>query len=193
MKTNLSKNTRAAFGIPDVLVGAAVTAVLAAGMLTTITTLQRSSAATYHHAQSQIQQSRLIDYMSRDLRRALSVEVDSYMGAERLKLTIPDYYDPTGGPREPVIDSGGVRYGDSLDGIAVSYFKTDDQVIRRVNGVDSVLATDLEKFEIDFTDSGEQAVTVAISFVPRFQGLESEGIREATTTYSTTLLRNKRQ
>jgi hypothetical protein len=190
------KNLRskfAGFGIPDVLVGAAVSAVLAAGMLTTITSLQRTSAASHHHAQSQIQQARLLDYMARDLRRALSVQVDSFRGSERLKLTIPDYYDPTGGPREPVIDGGGVRYGDNAAGIAISYFKEGDKVFRSVNGVNREIASDLQSFNIDYTDSGEQAVTVAVSFVPRYQGVDSMAPREATTAYCTTLLRNKRQ
>jgi hypothetical protein len=180
--------------LPDLLVSVAVSGVLAAGMLTAISAIQRSSAAANHHAKSQVQQARLIDYISRDLRRALSVTVDSYQGSERLSLKIPDYYDPAGGPREPVIDKGSVRYGDAGSGVQISYFRSGDSVYRSVNGTAAVLATDLDKFKIDFTDDGKQAVTVAISFVPRFQFDDSSNAgRENTTAYATTLLRNKRQ
>src|SRR6478752_2776054 len=111
MKTVSFLRALRAYTIPDILVGASVCAVLAGGMFTTISALRKTARASDHHAQSQIQQARLVDYISRDLRRALKVSVDTYEGSERLNLTIPDYYDPSGGPREPVIDGGGVVYG----------------------------------------------------------------------------------
>src|SRR5687767_7647845 len=101
------------FSLPDLLIGAAISSVIAGGMLTTISALRHTSAASLHHAQSQIQQARLEDYISRDLRRAVSVNVDQFQGAERLTVKIPNFYDPAGQPREPVIDGGSVRYGDS--------------------------------------------------------------------------------
>jgi hypothetical protein len=182
-----------AYTIPDLLVGATVCAVLAAGMFTTISALRKTARASEHHAQCQIQQARLIDYISRDLRRALSVSVDTDQSGERLKLTVPDYYDPSGVPREPVIDGGGARYG--TDDVAITYYKNNDSVYRAVNGAGTVLASGLEKFEIDYTDDGQQAVTVAISFIPRFQYDEADAAsaRAATSTFATTLLRNKRQ
>lgn len=184
--------------LADLLVGTAVSGVIAAGMLTTISAIQRSSSASNHHTQSQIQQARLVDYIARDLRRALSVTVDQYAGAERLKLKVPDYYDASDPsnlvPREPVIDQGGVRYGAEGSGVEITYFKNATTVYRSVNGRSTPLATDLDKFQIDFTDDGKQAVTVAISFVPRFQfNDEGETGRQNTTAYATTLLRNKRQ
>lgn len=181
--------------LPDLLAGAAVSGVLAAGMLTTISALRKSSLASHHHAQSQLQKSRIIDYISRDLRRALTVQVDTYKGAERLRMTLPDYYDPAGGPREPVIDGGNVRYGAPGSGVAVSYYKDGDKVYRSVNGTAAVLASDLNSFKIDYTDSGKQAVTVSISFVPRYANnpSDTEGMRQNNTAVATTLLRNKRQ
>jgi type II secretory pathway component PulJ len=195
MKTDHRKtsNPRGGYTIPDLLVGATVCAVLSAGMFTTISALRKSARASEHHAQCQVQQARLIDYMSRDLRRALSVSVDADQGGERLKLTIPDYYDASGGPREPIIDGSGVRYGSEK--LAITYYKSNDSVYRAVNGMGTVLASGLEKFEIDYTDDGQQAVTVAISFIPRFQYDEADAAtaRAGTATFATTLLRNKRQ
>jgi hypothetical protein len=182
-----------AYTIPDLLVGATVCAVLTGGMFTAISALRKTARASDHHAHSQIQQSRLVDYISRDLRRALKVSVDAYAGSERLNLTIPDYYDPTGGPREPVIDGGGVVYG--TGNVAITYYKSGDSVYRTVNGASTVLASGLEKFVIDFTDDGHQAVTVGVTFVPKYQ-YDSEraaATRAGTATFATTLLRNKRQ
>lgn len=58
----------------------------------------------------------------------------------------------------------------------------------------SILATDVQQFVFDFTDDGEQAISVSISFVPKFQfsARDTQSLRLATTTYATTLLRNKR-
>jgi hypothetical protein len=192
--------SRRVFGytIPDVLVGATVTAVLAAGMFTTISALRKSAAASAHHSQSQVQQARIIDYISRDLRRALKVSVDSFEGKERISLTIPDYYipdyyDASGVPREPVIDGSGVLYGTA--GVSIAYYMAGDKVFRSVNGVGTELASGLDKFDIDYTDDGHQAITVGISFIPKYQYDETKAAasRAATATFATTLLRNKRQ
>jgi hypothetical protein len=187
--------TASAFSMPDLLVGTAVSSVIAGGMLTTISALQRTSSASLHHAQSQIQQARLVDYISRDLRRAVSVNVDTFEGSERLTVKIPNFYDPAGQPREPVIDGGGVLYGDSGSEVTIIYHVHGDKVYRSVNGHGTIVANDVTSFKIDFTDSGKQAVTVAISFVPRYQFNRSnaETNRDSTTAYATTLLRNTRQ
>ena len=187
--------TRRASGytLPELLIGSTICAVLAAGMLTTIGAMRKAAAASEHHANSQVLQARLIDYMSRDLRRALKVSVDSYEGSERLKVTIPDFYDATGGPREPIIDGSTVKYG--AGEVPITYYQSGDTLYRTVNGAGTALATGLEKFQIDYTDDGPQAVTIAVSFVPRYQygDADAETRRAATTTFATTLLRNKRQ
>jgi hypothetical protein len=178
--------------MPDLLVSTAVTAVLAAGMFTAISTLQRSAAAANHHVKSQLTQSRLLDYISRDLRRALTVNVDTYQGSARINLTIPDYYDVAGRPREAEILNGGINYGG--EGVPVSYYKVGGTVFRSAREVKTTLATDVERFEINFADSGKQTVGVSITFVPRFQfnTANAASSREGTATHATTLLRNKR-
>lgn len=177
----------------DVMVSSAITVVLAAGMFTTVVSMQRSSAASFHHVRSQMQQARVIDYVARDLRRALTVQVAQDAGGERLNLTIPDYYDSAGTPRDPSIVSGGINYGTS-GGVPVSYFKVGDKAYRSENGRATVIVTDVKDFTFDFTDGGAQAVSVAITFIPKYQ-FASEStveVRQATTAFTTTLLRNKR-
>ena len=89
MRTLSSSRSRG-YTLAEMLVASAVCGVLTAGMFTTITALRKSSTASQHHAQSQVQQARLIDYMSRDLRRAFKVTVDTTDTGERLNLAIPD-------------------------------------------------------------------------------------------------------
>lgn len=182
-----------AFTLSGLLVSTAITATVAGGMLTAVVAIQKSTSASYHHIRSQIQQARLIDYIARDLRRALTVQVGSNQSGETLNITIPDYYDASGSPNDPVISNGGIVYGSS-SGVPVSYFKSGGEVIRRANGKNEVLATDVQEFKFDYTDNGEQAVSVSISFVPRFQfrNTTSDALRDSTTTFATTLLRNKR-
>lgn len=181
------------FTLSDLMVSTAITAMVAGGMLTAVVAIQKSTAASYHHVRSQIQQARLIDYIARDLRRALTVSVGSNQGGETLSVTIPDFYDASGAARDPVISKGKIVYGNSA-GVPVSYLKLGNKVVRRANGHDEELATDVEQFKIDFTDSGKQVVSVSINFVPRFQftNANREAVRDGTTTYATTLLRNKR-
>jgi hypothetical protein len=190
----LQRARRAAITIPDLLVSTAITAVLAAGMVMTITTLQKSSAASRHHAESQIRQARILDYIARDLRRALTVAVDTTPGGERITVTIPDYYDEAGRPRDPIIANGGIAYGAVGASIPISYYRRAGVFYRSVDGDEFELATDVADFDVDFTDSGQQTVSVKITFVPRYRfgGREVSTLREGTAASATILLRNKR-
>jgi hypothetical protein len=185
---------RAGAVLPDLMMSTALTALLAAGMLTAVVTLGKSATASYHHARSQAQQARLIDHIARDLRRALTVSVDTFQGGERLNLTIPDYYDSAGTPRDPTIANGGITYTSSGTNVPITYYMSGDKVYRTVRGQPVTLATDVQQFLFDFTDSGKQSVSVSISFVPRYQfnARDSQALRDGTRTYATTLLRNKR-
>lgn len=189
----LLRSCRAAT-IAELIVATAVTSVLAAGLLTGVVTLQRSFRASHHHAKSQIEQMRLLNYISRDLRRALSVKVDTFEGAQRLTLTVPDYYDSSGRPRDPIIQKGTVQYGNAAFPVKISYYKSGATMFRSVNGAPTALATNVNDFLPNYTDSGKQSVGVSVSFVPKYQisGSHVSALRNGTATYATTLLRNKR-
>jgi len=178
----------------ELVVSTAVTSILAAGMLIGIVTVQRSAKAAQHHAKSQVEQARLLDYVCRDLRRALTVSVDTHEGAQRIKITIPDYYTPDGTPRDPVISGGSVHYGDVADPVRVAYYKSGDVIYRSIDEEPFPLATDVEDFVPSFTDDGKQVIGVSVSFVPRFQLNQRDvsALRLGTAAYAKTLLRNKR-
>lgn len=196
--------------LAEMLVASAVTSVLAAAMLTGISTLQRSFRAANHHAKSQVEQTRLLNYIARDLRRATTVNVDTFAGGERLTLTIPDYYDNDNKPRDPKIKNDAIEYGDPTlavpDPVTIRFYKSGSTVFRSVKRIQrtggapverevtTALATDVQDFASDFTDNGKQSVGVSISFVPKFK-INPDNIsalRAGSAVYATTLLRNKR-
>jgi type II secretory pathway pseudopilin PulG len=193
--------------LPEMLIATAVTSVLAAAMLTGIAVLQRSAQAAQHHAKSQTEQTRLLGYITRDLRRALTVNVDTFEGSERLILTIPDYYDDENKPRDPRIKDDAIEYGDPTVAtpapVTIRFYKSGSTVFRSVkrirrgveNEVVTALATDVQDFDPDFTDDGKQSVGVSISFIPKFQfhPANISALRAGTAVYATTLLRNKRR
>ncbi len=185
----------AGFSLPDVLVATAVMALMAAGMLTAVSALQKSTTASQHHATSQVQQSRILDYIARDLRRALTVVVDTTEGGERLTVTIPDYYDAAGKPRDPAIVAGGISYGAAGASVEISYYRRAGIFYRSVRGTETLLASDVAAFEPDFTDSGEQVVSVTVTFLPRYRFSVNDvsSLRIGTAASATTLLRNQRQ
>lgn len=207
MKNSVSLLNASCLGaaMVEVMVGSAIATILAAGMMTGIITLQRSFSASNHHAKSQIEQARLMNYVSRDLRRALKVQVDTYQGAKRITMEVPDYYQVDGSgklvPKDPVIKNGGIEYGNAAAPVVVSYYKSGSSIYRSVqggptiNGGTTVIASDVNDFVPDYTDQGKQVVGVSVSFVPRFQisPKETSSLRAGTTVYATTLLRNKRQ
>lgn len=178
----------------ELMISTAVIALLMGSLFVGVTMLRRSFAAAQHHAKSQLEQARLVDYVARDLRRALTVAVDTFQGSERLNLTIPDYYDASGQPRDPSISGRTVNYGNPNDPVSIRYFKTGATVMREVEGEAQPIVTDVQDFKLDFTDSGKQTVQIAVTFVPRFRlSASQEAVRAGTATYTTTLLRNKRR
>ena len=191
----------AAATLVEVAIASAISVTLA-GMLTVgLVTVQRTFIAAEHHARSQTAQLRILDYMARDLRRALSVAARP--DGSGIDVTIPDYYT-TGDvknatPRDPQIKpNGDIVYGNRT--IPVSYYERIDAqgnhlVCRSYDGVETILATDVERFELALPEGlNGDVITISVSFVPRFQ-FSSAGrqrMRDGTTAFTSTLLRNKR-
>lgn len=173
--------------ITETLVAMTVSSVLAAGLMVGAYTIQKSYQASHHHVTAQAQQLRLMDYINLDLRRALTVDAQ----AERLRVTIPSYYDVEGNPRDPKILRGSAIYGDSST--VIQYYRANGTIYREEGGTKTALATDVSDFKLTLQDLG-QSIGVSVTFLPRFQlGGGSETARSGTATYCTTLLRNKRQ
>ena len=183
-----SHRRSAAWTFAELMVAMSISSLLCAGLITGSLVLQKSFIACRHHILAQSEQMRLTDYMNLDLRRALSVSTAS----GRLTMTIPDYYDSFNQPRDPQIKNGLAVYGSSPK--TVTYYK-DGATIYRMEGSSLIaLANDVSDFQLAFLDLG-QSIQVSVTFIPRFQFSTNNqpGARAGTATYTTTLLRNKRQ
>ena len=91
MKTTTFINGRteirqAGWTLAELMVAMAIASIMMAGLITGSITIQRSFMASRHHIDAQAQQMRLMDYMTLDLRRALTVDA----GNGVLTLTVRD-------------------------------------------------------------------------------------------------------
>jgi len=199
-KFSLKRVAQSGTTLVEVVIASAITVTLSGILAVGLITVQRTFAASEHHANSQTAQIRIVDYIARDLRRALTVTQRAGNG---LDLTIPDYYtssDPRiATPRDPhITTSGDVVYG--TRSIPVSYYERTDAkgnhlVCRSYDGVETILATDVERFELALPAGlNGDVITVSVSFVPRFQmsSAARENMRDGTSVFNSTLLRNKR-
>ena len=94
--------------------------------------------------------------------------------------------------RIPQISKGYVNYGTTPQ--VVRYFKSGTTLIRRVNNVDTPIATDVEDFELTFPPAGnDQVVNISVTFIPRYRLSGSrDAARAGTRAEARILLRNKR-
>lgn len=180
------------FTVVELLIASAICSVMCAALLVGSTLIQRSFAASRHHVDAQAEQMRLTDYMALDLRRALTVAVATTTAGSQLNVSIPDYYNSSGTPRDPQISHGTAVYGPTP--ITVNYFKRGDAIYRRQGAVETALCTGVNDFQLTFQDLG-QSISTSVTFLPHFQFTQSNeaSVRNGTATYTTTLLRNKRQ
>src|SRR4029453_4024376 len=190
-----------AMTLPEVMVASAILSLVMAALVVGVSTLQRTFRASQHHAKSQIEQARLLDYVSRDLRRALTVSVDTFEGSSRIKITIPDYYNEMGTPDDVSDDVPNharivgrtIEYGDAP--VPVSYYKSGSTIFRNYRGRVTPIVTDVNDFDMSYSDAGKQTVQISVTFVPRyhFSGTNEKDTRAATKATSTILLRNMRR
>jgi Tfp pilus assembly protein PilW len=123
-----------------------------------------------------------------------------------LIISVPNYYDGNGNPVAPdniaYGNSGAIQYGSattrtiatangtfSMPGQLISYYRSGSDFIRRVNGVEKAIATNVASFTVapqDLTSS----VTCSVTFTPRFTSLPNPGPINGTTVFSNTFLRN---
>jgi prepilin-type N-terminal cleavage/methylation domain-containing protein len=180
------------FTLIELMMSAAVSAFVIAALFVAAITMQKSFAATEDYSVSKCDQMRLTDFIALDLRRALTVTPGSD-GVTLLTITIPDYYDGQGQPRTPTIAGQTVNYGDPANPVQVSYKKIGSTIQRQLNNSPpQEIAVNVDNFKITLQDLNK-VVKTQITFAPKFQSIETQDARVATTVHNTTLLRNKRR
>jgi Tfp pilus assembly protein PilW len=171
----------AGFTMAELLVTTAMSSVIMAGLATGTIALQRGYAAADYSIRCQVDQMRVIDYISRDLRRAQSVTTENL--GRKLVLTVPD--QQVAGSRilrVPTVTGGVVRYGGAA--ISISYYIEGDVFYREEAGVRAAIANKrLENFLVSI--DAEQVVSFQLAFTPTFT--RSSGYGQAAATIVTSI------
>jgi prepilin-type N-terminal cleavage/methylation domain-containing protein len=184
-------HSRPGFTLVEMLMAAAVGGLIMAVVFSGAISMQRCFVAGKEFAEDKTNQSRLSDYVSLDLRRALTVKKGT--GNTLLTVTIPDYYDETGAPRMPTIIRYAAEYGNPANPVTVTYERSGDSIYRREAAAPAVkIATDVEDFQILVQDV-ERVAKTQVTFVPRFSHVGTTNTSARTTLHNTIYLRNQRK
>lgn len=197
-----------AFTLNEMLLAMAASAVVLAATVTSSTSLQKSFNAIDNYFGTHMQQIRIVDYLSRDVKRGLVVTTSADL--QTVTITTPNYIvqagDPEaianpaliGTPRTPsiVYTASGpqVNYGATTSTIiysinGLSILRTENgQVTTIASSTDQLvpLTTDVELANTEYTKT-------SITFQPIFTSGGVPASRSGTTVYSTAYLRNKRR
>jgi prepilin-type N-terminal cleavage/methylation domain-containing protein len=197
-----------AFTLIEMMVVLSASTVVLGATLTSSSSLQKSFNAIDKYFATHMQQIRIVDYLSRDVKRGLVVTTSADL--QTVTVTIPNYIiqpgDPeaianpalAGTPRTPSIaftPSGPqVNYGATTS--TVSYSINGLSILRTENGVVTTIASSTDQLVPVTTDvelTNTEYTKTSISFQPIFTSSGSPATRSGTTVYSTAYLRNKRR
>jgi type II secretory pathway component PulJ len=196
------------FTLSEMMIGLATGAVVLGVTLTSSTSLQKSFNAIDSYFATHMQQIRIVDYLSRDVKRGLIVTTSADL--QTVTVTVPNYIiqatDPegianpalVGTPRTPTIlntPSGPqVNYGATTSTIVYSINGL--SILRTENGVVTTIASSTDQLVPQTTDvelANTEYTKTSITFQPIFTSGSSVAQRSGTTVYSTAYLRNKRR
>jgi len=213
MKLNSSLN-KLAFTLPEMMLALATSGMVLGATLTSSTSLQKSFNAIDNYFGTHMQQVRIVDYLSRDVKRGLAVTTS--VDLQTVNITVPNYIiqegDPeavanpalVGTPRTPTMaytPSGWqVNYGTTTS--SVVYSINGLSILRTENGNVTTIASSTDQLVPKTTDvelANTEYTKTSITFRPIFTA-EPKGIsgdqdysRTGTTVFSTAYLRNKRR
>ena len=196
------------FTLSEMMIALATGAVVLGVTLTSSTSLQKSFNAIDSYFATHMQQIRIVDYLSRDVKRGLIVTTSADL--QTVTVTVPNYIiqatDPegianpalVGTPRTPTIlntPSGPqVNYGAATSTIVYSINGL--SILRTENGVVTTIASSTDQLVPQTTDvelANTEYTKTSITFQPIFTSGGSVAQRSGTTVYSTAYLRNKRR
>lgn len=183
----------AGFTMTELLVASGLSVMLLGGMMSGALALQRGYSAARHQIMCQEDQMRVMDYITRDLRRATNVAISNQN--RLLTLTLPDQVDLAESTlRLPSIVNGAVQYGNTP--ATVSYYVSGTAFIRKENGVETNLSANrfgLEDFAVVNETPGSlpPLIRFHLSFVQRFSRAGGVDKNAATRCSSVVRLRNK--
>ena len=207
MKLNPSLK-KFAFTLPEMMLALATSGVVLGATLTSSGSLQKSFNAIDNYFGTHMQQVRIVDYLSRDVKRGLIVTTS--VDLQTVSITIPNYIIQAGDPeavinpdlvgtaRTPTMTytpSGWqVNYGATTS--SVVYSINGLSILRTENGVVTTIASSTDQLVPQTTDvelANTEYTKTSITFQPMFTSGGTVASRTGTTVFSTAYLRNKRR
>jgi prepilin-type N-terminal cleavage/methylation domain-containing protein len=195
------------FTLYELLVAMSISSVVVGAAMTSGIALQKSFKAVDSYFGTHMQQIRIIDYLSRDVKRGLIVTTSASL--QSVTVTIPNYLiqsgDPeaianpllVGTPRTPTITSTPsglqVNYGSTS---TVVYSVNGNSIVRIENGVVTTIASSTDQLVPTTTDvelANTEYTKSSVTFMPIFTSSGSAAQRSGTALYTTSYLRNKRR
>ena len=207
MKRKISRGCQA-FTLNEMMIALAASAVVLGATLTSSASLQKSFNAIDNYFATHMQQIRIVDYLSRDVKRGLIVTTSTDL--QTVTITIPNYLikagdpeaianpDLVGTPRTPTIvhTPSGYQVNYGATNSTVVYSISGLSILRTENGTVTTIASSTDQLVPSTTDvelANTEYAKTSITFQPIFTSGGSGASRTGTTVYSTAYLRNKRR
>ena len=197
---------RSGFTLAEIMMAMAIAVVIFAAIITASLAMQKTFNAVDNYFATHIQQVRIIDYLNRDVKRALIFTVSA--DQQTVTLTIPKYIiqsgdaeavsNPSlvGAMRSPTLSTTTslVNYGTTTS--TVVYSINGASILRTEDGVVTTIASSTDQLIPSTTDTdltNTEYATMAVTFHPIFTSGNVTDERTGTTVFSLAYLRNKRR
>jgi prepilin-type N-terminal cleavage/methylation domain-containing protein len=196
------------FTLYELLIAMSISSVVIGAAMTSGIALQKSFKAVDSYFGTHMQQIRIIDYLSRDVKRGLIVTTS--VSPQSVTVTIPNYLIKSGDPeaianpslvgtaRTPTIayTASGLQanYGSTTS--TVVYSVNGNSIVRIENGVVTTIASSTDQLVPTTTDielANTEYTKSSVTFMPIFTSSGSQAQRTGTSLYNTSYLRNKRR
>jgi Tfp pilus assembly protein PilW len=203
------------FSLVEAVVAVGLSGALFAAAFASFVSLQQSMTGVDDFFSTHVQQIRIIDYLSRDVKRSYGVVTS----ADKLTVTctIPDYVIKTGDAdagvgnanigkrRTPTMISTAngtvVNYGNTTS--SVVYALNNQSITRTENGLVTTIASSTDSLvpeTIDIEQANTEYTSSSVTFMPKFKGHgngngqgQADPERVGTTIFAKAYLRNKRR
>jgi len=198
----------AGFTLSEMLVAVSISLIVLAAAVASSISLQKSFSAVDNYFATHMQQVRIVDYLSRDVNRGLSVTTS--VDLQTLTVNVPNYIiqagDPEavanpsliGTPRTPTVayTSSGLQINYGASTSTVVYSLSNTSILRTENGAVTTIASSTDQLIPQTTDvalANTEYTSTAVTFMPTFTMAGSPAARAGTSLYGTAYLRNKRR
>ena len=198
----------AGFTLSEMLVAVSISLIVLAAAVASSISLQKSFSAVDNYFATHMQQVRIVDYLSRDVNRGLSVTTS--VDLQTLTVDVPNYIiqagdleavaNPSlvGTPRTPTVayTSSGLQINYGASTSTVVYSLSNSSILRTENGAVTTIASSTDQLIPQTTDvelANTEYTSTAVTFMPTFTMSGSLAARAGTSLYCTAYLRNKRR